>query len=225
MGDMSIPLQFASLYDGQDVFVWSDCPLDLGSSVAAKTAKAEHPGHGRHKSSSPPRNTDWPMPPAKIVLFIRAAETWTLTSLLLYLPYFSPPENTASQCQGTVCFEKDRDRQAGRDRQRDRQAGKQTDRQTDGDRHRDKETERRRERGRVRETERKRERQPARQTNRQRQRQRQRNTEMKRERKSERKRDREKEGGGRKGRRGHAFSSPAPQRQRPFLTRVHGPSS
>ena len=193
MGDMSIPLQFASLYDGQDVFVWSDCPLDLGSSVAAKTAKAEHPGHGRHKSSSPPRNTDWPMPPAKIVLFIRAAETWTLTSLLLYLPYFSPPENTASQCQGTVCFEKDRDRQAGRDRQRDRQAGKQTDRQTDGDRHRDKETERRRERGRVRETERKRERQSDRQTNRQRQRQR--NTEMKRERKSERKRDREKEGG------------------------------
>ena len=24
-GDMSLPLQFASLYDGQEVFVWSDC--------------------------------------------------------------------------------------------------------------------------------------------------------------------------------------------------------
>ena len=29
-GDMSIPLQFASLYDGQ-VFVWSGCLLDLGT--------------------------------------------------------------------------------------------------------------------------------------------------------------------------------------------------
>ena len=29
--DMSIPLQFASLYDGQEVFVWSDCLLDLGT--------------------------------------------------------------------------------------------------------------------------------------------------------------------------------------------------
>ena len=26
---MSIPLQFARLYDGQDVFMWSDCLLDL----------------------------------------------------------------------------------------------------------------------------------------------------------------------------------------------------
>ena len=26
---MSIPLQFVSLYDGQEVFVWSDCLLDL----------------------------------------------------------------------------------------------------------------------------------------------------------------------------------------------------
>ena len=25
-----IPLQFAPLYDGQEVFVWSDCLLDLG---------------------------------------------------------------------------------------------------------------------------------------------------------------------------------------------------
>ena len=30
MGDMSIPLQFASLYDGHEVFVWSQCLLDLG---------------------------------------------------------------------------------------------------------------------------------------------------------------------------------------------------
>ena len=30
-GDMTIPLQFASLYDGQEVFVWSNCMLDLGT--------------------------------------------------------------------------------------------------------------------------------------------------------------------------------------------------
>ena len=28
---MSAPLQFASLYNGQEVFVWSDCLLDLGT--------------------------------------------------------------------------------------------------------------------------------------------------------------------------------------------------
>ena len=26
---MTIPLQFASLYDGQEVFAWSNCLLDL----------------------------------------------------------------------------------------------------------------------------------------------------------------------------------------------------
>ena len=31
MGDMTIPLQFASLYNGQEVFIWSDCLLDLGT--------------------------------------------------------------------------------------------------------------------------------------------------------------------------------------------------
>ena len=30
-GDMTIPLQFASLYGGQEVFVWSSCLLDLGT--------------------------------------------------------------------------------------------------------------------------------------------------------------------------------------------------
>ena len=30
MGDKTIPLQFGSLYGGQEVFVWSDCLLDLG---------------------------------------------------------------------------------------------------------------------------------------------------------------------------------------------------
>ena len=30
-GDMTIPLQIASLYDGQEVFVWSACLLDLGT--------------------------------------------------------------------------------------------------------------------------------------------------------------------------------------------------
>ena len=28
---MTIPLQFASLYDDHEVFVWSDCLLDLGT--------------------------------------------------------------------------------------------------------------------------------------------------------------------------------------------------
>ena len=28
---MSIPLQFASRYNDQEVFVWSDCLLDLGT--------------------------------------------------------------------------------------------------------------------------------------------------------------------------------------------------
>ena len=32
-GDMSIPLQFESLYDGQEVFVWSDCLLDLRKDI------------------------------------------------------------------------------------------------------------------------------------------------------------------------------------------------
>ena len=28
---MTLPLQFVSLYDRQEVFVWSNCPLDLGT--------------------------------------------------------------------------------------------------------------------------------------------------------------------------------------------------
>ena len=28
---MTIPLEFASLHDGQEVLVWSDCLLDLGT--------------------------------------------------------------------------------------------------------------------------------------------------------------------------------------------------
>ena len=31
MGDITIQLQFASLYDGQEVFMWSDRLLDLGT--------------------------------------------------------------------------------------------------------------------------------------------------------------------------------------------------
>ena len=30
-GDMTIPLQFASFYDRQEIFVWSNCLLDLGT--------------------------------------------------------------------------------------------------------------------------------------------------------------------------------------------------
>ena len=29
--DMTKPLQFVSLYGGREVFVWSDCLLDLGT--------------------------------------------------------------------------------------------------------------------------------------------------------------------------------------------------
>ena len=28
---MTIPLQFASVYDGREIFVWSSCLLDLGT--------------------------------------------------------------------------------------------------------------------------------------------------------------------------------------------------
>ena len=34
---MNIPLQFASLNDGQEVFVWSDCLLDLGTDFLVGT--------------------------------------------------------------------------------------------------------------------------------------------------------------------------------------------
>ena len=30
---MPIPLQFASLYNGQEVFVWFDCMLDIGTDI------------------------------------------------------------------------------------------------------------------------------------------------------------------------------------------------
>ena len=33
MEDMTILPQFASLYNGQEVFVWFDCLLDLGKDV------------------------------------------------------------------------------------------------------------------------------------------------------------------------------------------------
>ena len=31
MADMSMPLQFATLYNGQEVFMWSYCLPDLGA--------------------------------------------------------------------------------------------------------------------------------------------------------------------------------------------------
>ena len=31
MGDMTMALQFVSLYNGQEVIVWLDCLLDLGT--------------------------------------------------------------------------------------------------------------------------------------------------------------------------------------------------
>ena len=41
-GDMSIPPQFASLYDGQEVFVWSDCLLDLGLVPNLRYSSGQH---------------------------------------------------------------------------------------------------------------------------------------------------------------------------------------
>ena len=47
---MTTPLQFVSLYNGQEVFLWSDCLLDLGTDflvgnmdviVAAETGRLE----------------------------------------------------------------------------------------------------------------------------------------------------------------------------------------
>ena len=40
-GDMSIPLQLASLYDGQEVFVWSDCllPTPIAQSFKVRACK------------------------------------------------------------------------------------------------------------------------------------------------------------------------------------------
>ena len=35
---MPIPLQFASLYDGQEVFAWSDCLLHLGTDLLVGNA-------------------------------------------------------------------------------------------------------------------------------------------------------------------------------------------
>ena len=33
MGDITISLQFVSLYDGQEFFTWSNCLLDLGTDI------------------------------------------------------------------------------------------------------------------------------------------------------------------------------------------------
>ena len=41
-GDMTIPLQFASLYDGQEVFVWSGCLLDLGMDRGLHLVNTRH---------------------------------------------------------------------------------------------------------------------------------------------------------------------------------------
>ena len=42
MGDMSISLKFASLYDGQQVFVWSNCLLDLVCVVQLPAGSCVH---------------------------------------------------------------------------------------------------------------------------------------------------------------------------------------
>ena len=44
---MTIPLRFASLYDRQEVIVWSDCLLDLGTDFLA----GNRTGHANHDLS------------------------------------------------------------------------------------------------------------------------------------------------------------------------------
>ena len=53
-GDMTIPLQFASLYDGQEVFVWSDGLLgqaghDSFSKTILQGTLEGRRGHGQHR--------------------------------------------------------------------------------------------------------------------------------------------------------------------------------
>ena len=67
-GDISIPLQFASLYDGQEVFVWSDCLLDLGTDFlvdnmvfvwGAQYLAVQPRFHGSYSSSQPCCEDPW----------------------------------------------------------------------------------------------------------------------------------------------------------------------
>ena len=56
---MTIPLQFVSLYDGQ-VFVWSDCLLDLGTdflvgTVDGQRQRVDVPAYARHAHSGLPQ--------------------------------------------------------------------------------------------------------------------------------------------------------------------------
>ena len=52
--DMIIPLQFASLYDGQEVFVRSDCLLDLGTDFLVGNMVFVSDVYKRQVLSSPP---------------------------------------------------------------------------------------------------------------------------------------------------------------------------
>ena len=51
MGDMSIPLQFASLYKGQEVFVWSNCFLNLAKIQHVSTHNPKDLNYPRGKVS------------------------------------------------------------------------------------------------------------------------------------------------------------------------------
>ena len=57
---MTIPLQFVSLYDGQEIFVWSDCLLDLGTdflvgTVDGQRQRVDVPAHARRAHSGLPQ--------------------------------------------------------------------------------------------------------------------------------------------------------------------------
>ena len=49
MGDMSIPLQFVFLCNGQKVFVWSNCLLDLGTDILCSCPVRVHDSEAYRK--------------------------------------------------------------------------------------------------------------------------------------------------------------------------------
>ena len=88
-GDMTIPLQFASLYDGQEVFVWSDCLLGLGTDFNSGNSRVLVTGRSLFRL--PLSGTTVLLTPDTAVLFQFKAPlnffSWVLPSLS-YLNHF-----------------------------------------------------------------------------------------------------------------------------------------
>ena len=88
-GDVIIPLQFASLYDGQEVFVWSDCLLGLGTDFNSGNSRVLVTGRSLFRL--PLSGTTVLLTPDTAVLFQFKAPlnffSWVLPSLS-YLNHF-----------------------------------------------------------------------------------------------------------------------------------------